>query len=252
MSLMNRIGALAPLAAALAVPVLGLVTPRSSRAQVTLNNVTTYKTTASGNFEGTNYWDTGFNNNAFDIFAIRGTDVINGAILNAGASSRSLFEALTTNGTVTYTLLMEPGSYSTGGGLTLFFNGATTPQITTYLTNPFPQANLLTPTVATNSNTIYNPFGGLSSGSNSLSFTSGGVSVTLTGLRFFNANVDRVNSMSLNGSPNLTSGNDLAVQFTLNVTGNAVTAAPEPGALPLLAAASLPLLAITLFRRRRA
>lgn len=207
----------------------------SANAQVTLNNITTYEVTSGGNYDGTQFWDTLTGNSAYDVFVIRGSGV-NETIINGGAT-RSLTELFSTNGTFTYTLLTEPGAYNPNGGLSLFFNGSTSAQISAY--SPF--NTTATPPPAA-SGAIYNPFGGSTTGANSLSYSSGGTTVALTSLQFFSSGVDRVSSTST-GASNAT---DLGVRFTLSVSG--ITAAPEPGALAL---ASIGLVPVGILVRRR-
>lgn len=232
---------LAASTAAVMFSLLGAVP--SANAQVNLTDITTYQVDGNGNASGGQLWDTIAGGN-FDVFVIRGADV-NGAIINGG--TRTLSETLS-NGTFTYTLLMEPGTYNPGGGLSLFFGSGTPgstddPGISAWA----PFNTTLTPPNSGAGTNIYDPFGNGDQGAG-LTFTAGnGTAATINSLRFFNSGVDRVSPSAATPS----GGQDFAVQFTLTVSGTSAGAAPEPGTLALLGGAGFFVVGAALRRRIR-
>jgi len=200
------------------VTVVAMLSIAAQAASIT--SATQFATTATGAFDTSNgsLWDTvpgGFYNLWF------ASDAAGTTFLNGPADSQAAVNLTLPTGSTTYYIFGDPGGLMTNNGLNLFFDGLLTPGISVM------GATGSAVFTANGSASTKGPSGIDVAGSNSLTYTSGGVVVTLTAYNWNNpSNVDKVSpfSATANTTP------DFLGSFTLDV---AAVATPEPATLAL-------------------
>jgi len=214
------------------VTIVGMLSIAAQAASIT--SATQFATTATGAFATGNgsLWDTvpgGF----YDLWFA--SNAAGTTFLNGPTDSQAAVNLVLPIGSTTYYIFGDPGAVMTNNGLNLFFDGLLTPGISVT------GATGSTVFTANGSPTTKGPGGTNVAGSNSLTYTSGGVVVTLTGYNWNNpSSVDKVSPFSTasNSVP------DFLGSFTLNV---AAVATPEPATLALT---GIVLVAGALIRRK--
>jgi len=200
------------------VTVVAMLSIAAQAASIT--SATQFATTATGAFDTGNgsVWDT-VPGGLFNLWF--STDALGTTFLNGPADSQAAVNLALSTGSTTYFIFGDPGALMTNNGLNLFFDGLLTPGISVK------GATGGSTFTANSSPTTEGPTGVTVAGSNSLSYSSGSVVVTLTAYNWNNpSNLDKVSPFSAtsNSTP------DFLGSFTLNV---ADVATPEPATLGL-------------------
>jgi hypothetical protein len=225
--------------AALAAASLLLASLQCS-AQTVLTDVTLFHSDSGGTYLGDQGWDTATAGGAFKVWlkegGIAGSSFLNGA---GGGVSPALVLA---PGSYSIGLFAEPGGYVGYHGLNLFFDGAWQPGISAIApdhTAPSAASEFYSNGAASTLGFAGSP--GMPA-SASLSYTSGGVTVTVT--EFYLGSPDLFSLDEVSGySPSPGGSMDRVGLLTLNVT-----AVPEPGSLAMIA--GLGLTGFAAWRRR--
>ncbi|RFP19372.1 PEP-CTERM sorting domain-containing protein [Duganella sp. BJB475] len=212
----------------------------ASAETLSLTGASVYDINSAGNYVG-NGWDTTGGNGAANLYLLTAQNDAGSFINSGNGAATSIHQDLSSPGTYTYYFRADGGGFNwptPSAGLNLFFNGVNVPGISAFV--PF---NTVSPTPAAYGN------GGLGiinadevPGANSLSFSSGKTTVTLSNFTWF----DYRNPAAPNAVPDLVNVfgntpnglNDYSGSFTVRVA-----AVPEPeqwammlGGISLLAA----------------
>lgn len=222
------------LAGSAIIAATSFMTSTAAHAQFNLTGVLEFQTDANGNFNSGGFFNTNRPDGPFDLAVIAGpaaTSAASGTFLNDPTSARVSIN-LATPGTFTFTVLGGIDSAGAFNGLNLFFNGNdSTPGISVFA--PQAGAGAFSPNTGSTSNlqvTAAAPGAGAT-------FTANGFTATVSEFRFGNAGVysppvDRL-GRDIDSGPD--GQLDAVGQFTLVVTTSAITAAPEPGTVALVA-----------------
>jgi hypothetical protein len=220
-------------AAALAALTFGAA--RSAEAQLFLTGANLTAPDGAGNFSGT-YWNTLGNDFWFNLYFRQG-----GTFLNSGNGAGASINIPLVVGTNTFDLFAQPGSLQSWA-MNLFFNPGQTLGISvkgTVGSSAF-TANAA-PCTSDVAHTVCLP------GSNSLSYTSGPYTATLTAVQWNAPTADVV--QSANNVPG--GGLDYAGTLTLTVVGPQSNV-PEPATLALLGTGLAAVAGVAARRRGRA
>lgn len=208
-----------------------LLASSQGSAQTVLTDVTLFHSGPDGNYLGDQGWDTATAGGAFKVWlkegGIGGSSFLNGG---GGGVSPAL---LLVPGSYSIGLFAEPGGYIGYHGLNLFFDGGGHPGISVIA----PDHTTLAASSEFYANGAANTLGfagfpGLSA-SASLSYTSGGVTVTVTDFYLGSPDLFSLNEVA-GYSPSPGGSMDRVGLLTLDVT-----AVPEPGSLTLIAGVGL-------------
>lgn len=212
----------------------------ASAEALSLTGASVYDINAAGHYIG-NGWDTTGGNGAANLYLLSAQNDA-GSLINSGnGAATSLHQDLSSPGSYTYYFRADGGGFNwptPSAGLNLFFNGVGVPGISAYV--PF-NTDHPTPTAYAN--------GGLGignadevQGANSLSFSAGNTTVTLSNFTLF----DYRNPATPNAAPDLVGVFDSTPNGVGDYSGMftvRVAAVPEPeqwammlGGISLLAA----------------
>jgi hypothetical protein len=217
---------------------------RPASAQLRLTGLTLYNSAADGTFNG-GFWNTVGPDGAFNVYLFTGTTATP-TFLNSGNTNATLTPNVLLNSgtnTINFAAATSPSEFF---GLNFYFNDAnTTNRITAVVRNTANGGGFAQ--VASGIATYGLPSSGNVPSANSLSFTVGEQTVTLTGLTINNTNNSGADLVgAVNNAPD--GGNDNVGTMTLTVSN---VAAPEPGALALVGLGLLPVANVVARRRAR-
>jgi hypothetical protein len=247
-------------AGSFAVAAVSCLTIATAHAQLSLTGALDFTSDATGSF-GNGFYNSLAGDGAFDLAVIAGNPDLGGAV-NSGFNARNgaflnnpvtgrINIDLTVPGTYTFTILGGTGVSGPYNGLNLFFNGNdTTPRISALAQEQTSLASVPGFTANLNANSRNLQVNTVVPAAGTVVFSANGLTASLVDFRFGGPNlyspaVDRLGS-AIN---NTGGGSDAVGQFTLRVTSNAA-AAPEPGALALLAGGMLPCIGLVIRRSR--
>lgn len=223
----------------------GTLMNTASAEALSLTGASVYDINAGGVYVG-NGWDTTGANGAANLYLLTTPNDASSFINSGNGASTSLNQDLSSPGSYTFYFRADGGGFNwptSSAGLNLFFNGANnTAGVSAYV--PF---NVVHPTVAAFGGNSLGINGGDVQAANSLSFSVGNTTLTLSNFTLFdyahpaapNAVPDLVGVF--NSAPNGLS--DYSGSFTVNVS-----AVPEPGQWVMMAG-GIGLLAV--MRRRK-
>ncbi len=224
------------------VTVASLTLARPASAQFRLTGLTVYNATSNGTANG-GFWNSVGGDFPFNVYLFTGTTTAP-TFLTSGDTLASVAPNVTlatgTN-TLNFVTATSPAEYF---GLNFYFNdNNNTNRITAVVRNTGSGGGFAQ--VASGVSTYGLPNNSNVSSANSLSFTTGGQTVTLTGLTIATGSADL--AQAYNNAPG--GGGDNVGTMTLTVSG--IVSAPEPGALALVGMGLLPLGLVAVRRRAK-
>ncbi|WP_174998923.1 PEP-CTERM sorting domain-containing protein [Rugamonas aquatica] len=215
---------------------------------LSLTGASVYDINSAGVYVG-NGWDTSGSDAAANLYLLTTPNDASSFINGGNGPATSLNQNLSTPGTYTFYFRADGGGFNwptSSAGLNLFFNGSNnTPGVSAYV--PF---NAVHPTVAAYGNNSLGINGGDVQAANSLSFSVGNTTLTLSNFTLF----DYANPAVPNAVPDLVGFYDNTPNHLADYSGSFtvnVSAVPEPGQWAMMVG-GIGLLAATRRRRKQA
>lgn len=223
---MKTVFSLARLAPAVAAAAVCATLMNTASAEtLSLTGASVYDINAGGVYVG-NGWDTSGSDGAANLYLLTTPNDASSFINSGNGAATSLNRDLSIPGSYTFYFRADGGGFNwptSSAGLNLFFNAGNTPGVSAYV--PF---NVVHPAVAAYGNNSLGINGGDVQAANSLSFSAGNTTLTLSNFTLF----DYAHPAVPNAVPDLVGFydntpnhlGDYSGSFTVNVA-----AVPEPG-----------------------
>lgn len=198
-------------------------------AQPILSGAVQFSANSSGAATGGQIWNTLGSDGLFNLYFTQPNTGIGGSLLNSGNGASTALNLTLAPGAYEFFYFGQPGSDTGFAALNLFFDGNTsTPRISVFAATDTAAPSPPYPSFSANSSTnTLTLAGSIVAGAGTLSYSSGGFTVTLTDYGWSTPGVfglDRVQAFS--NAPG--GGNDFVGMVRLSVTS-----VPEPGSLVL-------------------
>lgn len=196
--------------------IIGILSSTEASA-LSLTGAMEFSATSTGNWDGVHLWNTVGGDNAYNIYITSPNTGMTGEFINTGNGPETSPNFNLTPGNYEFFMFGTPGGDRSYFGLNLYFDGSSTPGISTF---------------AEMNTSSSSPFPNLLSSPGSLVYTNGQFTATLTDYSFSTPSVyqlDRVAGYSTQQDGN----NDYVGSFILHVSSSEPV--PEPATVWLLA-----------------